>query len=65
MRNSHTGDHVFKKVVVVDILALKYRHISKNGQQKEFSAKRPFKNGQKKPNVWGTICKKFNMRMFS
>ena len=33
-RNAHTGDKNFKKGIVVDILALKNRHILKNGQQK-------------------------------
>jgi len=49
-RNAHTGDGTFKKRVVLDSLALKYRHIFKNGQQKTFPAKRPSKNGQKKPS---------------
>jgi len=44
-RNAHTGDETFRKSVVVDSLALKYRHILKNGQQKKVSAKRPSKNG--------------------
>jgi len=41
------GDETIKKGVVPESLALKYRHIFKNGQQKKFSAKRPSKNGQK------------------
>ena len=49
-RNAHTGNETFKKGVVVDSLALKYRHIFKSDQQKKFSAKRPAKNGQKKSN---------------
>jgi len=49
-RNVHTGDQTFKKSVVLDNLSLKYRRIFKNGQQKKISAKRPLKNGQKKPN---------------
>ena len=47
-RNAHTGDQAFKKGVVVDSLALKYRHIFKNGQQKKVSAKRPSKTAKKK-----------------
>jgi len=46
-RNAHTGDQAFKKGVVVDSLALKYRHIFKNGQQKKVSAKRPSKTAKK------------------
>jgi len=34
--NSYTGDQIFKEGVVVDSLALKYRHIFKNVQQKNF-----------------------------
>ena len=49
-RNAHAGDETIKKGVVAESLALKYRHIFKNGQQKTFSPKRPSKNGQKKPN---------------
>jgi len=45
-KRTHRGQH-FEKGVVVDSLALKCRHIFKNGQQKNFSAKRPSKNGQK------------------
>ena len=50
-------DQTFKKGGVVDSLALKYRHIFKNGQQKKFSAKRPSKTAKIKPNsqpTWNT-----------
>ena len=56
-RNAHTGDETIKKGVVAESLALKYRHIFKNGQQKTFSAQRPSKTGEKTPNgqpTWNT-----------
>ena len=55
-RNAHTGNETFKKGVVIDSLALKYKPIFKNSQQKRFSTKRPSKNGQKKPNGQPKTC---------
>jgi len=51
-RNAHThrGRDFQKRCCRCDSLALKYRHIFKNGQQKNISAKRLPKTGQKKPN---------------
>jgi len=40
-RNAHTRDVTLKKGAVFDSLALKYKHIFKNDQQKTVSPKRP------------------------
>jgi len=62
LHKARTGNETIKKGVVAASVALKYRHIFKNGQQKTFSAKRPSKNGQKSQTANQTILWPTNVK---